>query len=33
MNGEERSAAQKQVRPFGLRGKYRHAALRNLARE
>ncbi|WP_312234841.1 hypothetical protein, partial [Stutzerimonas nitrititolerans] len=30
---EKRRIAQKQARPEGLRGKCRHAALRNLARE
>ena len=33
MSVEKRSIAQKQARPFGLRGKWRHAALRDLARE
>src|SRR5690606_5214123 len=33
MSDEKRRIAQKQARPEGLRGKCRHAALRNLARE
>ncbi len=33
MNDEKRRIAQKQARPEGLRGKSRHAALRDLARE
>src|SRR5690606_5984763 len=33
ISDEERRLAQKQARPFGLRGKCRHAALRDLARE
>ena len=32
MSDEKRRIAQKQARPFGLRGKCRHAALRDLAR-
>ncbi|MDP3813616.1 hypothetical protein [Pseudomonas sp.] len=33
MSDEKRSSAQKQARPFGLRGKWRQAALQGLARE
>jgi len=33
MSDEKRSIAQKLARPKGLRGKWRHAALRDLARE
>jgi len=33
ISDEKRRIAQKQARPFGLRGKYRQAALRDLARE